>query len=471
MLEIDNSSNEQLLSFTLEQKNNIIKVLGVGGGGGNAVNHMYETGIDQVDFIIANTDNQALAASKIPIKIQLGVTLTQGLGAGNNPQHGMDAAAESTEEIKRVLVDGNTTKMLFVTAGMGGGTGTGAAPVIAAIAKEMQILTIGIVTIPFRFEGPKRVKQALAGIDELKKNVDSLLVIDNEKIKEMYGKLTLKEAFTNADNVLTLAAKGIADIITCTGSVNVDFADVKSVMQNSGVALMGAGRAEGEDRAIRAIQMALNSPLLNNNDITGAKNVLVNIASSPEYEAQLDEVSQINEYVQNAAGNSSDLIWGSSLIESLGETICVTLIATGFEAKAIPNPYDNGNTYKPNLANISLPNNSAEKKTNDVNSVSQSADIKEEEKPAESKPEESVAVGQTVEFEEEQDNSDASVEPEDEDDEEVVIESNSFKKLNYNTAAIINEYEQTPAYQRKGVKLNIGNYTEGKFQKFPLNEE
>ncbi|MBO7596619.1 MAG: cell division protein FtsZ, partial [Bacteroidales bacterium] len=273
--------DEDLLGFEAETKNNIIKVIGVGGGGGNAASYMYNYGIHDVDFIIANTDQQALQASPIPVKVALGETLTEGLGAGNNPENGKQAAIESIDNIKSALDTG--TKMLFVTAGMGGGTGTGAAPVIAKTAKDMGILTVAIVTIPFRYEGPKRVKQALTGLEQLSQGVDAMLVIDNEKIREMFGNMPARQAFSKADDILTMAAKGIAEIITVPGEINVDFADVQAVMKDSGVALMGRGEAEGEDRAINAIKSALNSPLLNNNDIRGAKDLLVNIISSAEH--------------------------------------------------------------------------------------------------------------------------------------------------------------------------------------------
>ncbi len=311
----------------------IIKVLGVGGGGSNAVNHMFTQGIRDVDFVVCNTDIQALAKSPVPIKIQLGQTLTEGLGAGNLPEHGKQAAIESIEEIAKLFSE--NTKMVFITAGMGGGTGTGAAPVIAKTAKEMGLLTVAIVTIPFRFEGPRRFNQAIEGLRELKEHVDSLLVINNEKLREIYGDLTISDAFAKADDVLTIGAKGIAEVITIPGHVNVDFADVRTVMENSGVAIMGSGKAEGENRAIDAIKIALSSPLLNNNEIRGAKNVLLNI-SSGESEITMDEMGQISEYVQEAAGMHADMIFGSCKDATLGNSISVTIIATGFGASSIP---------------------------------------------------------------------------------------------------------------------------------------
>ena len=303
---------------------NYIKVVGVGGGGGNAVNHMAEEGIQGVDFILANTDHQALMRSPIKAKVHLG---KRDLGAGNDPNIGREAAEMSQDEIKALLDD--STKMLFVTAGMGGGTGTGAAPVIAKIAKDMGILTVGIVTMPMEREGRKRKMQALAGIDELKKCVDTLILISTDKLRDQYGNMKLSEAFRKADDVLTTAAKGIAEIITVPGYVNVDFEDVTTVMKDSGKAIMGSGRAEGEGRAEKAIKAAIHSPLLNDSNIEGAKNILLYITSGTD-EVSLDEVDEILEIAQNACGNESDVIWGNGTDESLGNAISVTLIATGF---------------------------------------------------------------------------------------------------------------------------------------------
>jgi cell division protein FtsZ len=322
---------ETRLKFDLpKDKSSIIKVLGVGGGGGNAVNHMFEQGIKGVDFVICNTDLQVLEASPIPNKIQLGSGLTAGLGAGSNPEVGKKAAMEAIEDVIEVL--GVNTKMLFITAGMGGGTGTGAAPIIAKTAKELDILTVGIVTTPFAFEGKKRRSHADEGIENLKKSVDCLLIISNDKIKEMYGNLPLRQAFSHANDILTTAAKGIAELITDTGYINVDFEDVKTVMSNSGVALMGSASAEGEDRAIEAVKAALASPLLNDNQIRGAKNILLNISSGMD-EVLMDEVEQISAYIQDEAGLTADVIFGTSFDETLGNKIAVTLIATGFESR------------------------------------------------------------------------------------------------------------------------------------------
>ncbi len=325
---------EELMPFDLPNVNPpIIKVFGVGGGGSNAVNYMFKQGIKDVDFVVCNTDSQALTNSPVPNKIQLGKSLTEGRGAGNKPDRGREAALESIDEVVDIM--SNDTKMVFITAGMGGGTGTGAAPVIAKASKDLGILTVAIVTIPFRFEGQRRISQAISGINELCKHVDSLLVINNEKLREIFGDLKISDAFSRADDVLNVAARGIAEIITIHGHVNVDFADVQTVMANSGVALLGQGTSSGEDRAIKAIQQALNSPLLNSNDIHGAKNILLNI-NSGNLEVTMDEIGQINDYVQEAAGYTADLIWGNSRDESLGEKISVTIIATGFKTDVFP---------------------------------------------------------------------------------------------------------------------------------------
>jgi cell division protein FtsZ len=307
-----------------EEKQNIIKVMGVGGGGSNAVTHMFSEGITGVDFVLCNTDDQALQRSPVENKLHIG---KHALGAGNIPAVGRAAAEETEEKIHEILDDG--TRMLFITAGMGGGTGTGAAPVVARISKELGILTVGIVTLPFSFEGKRRQQQAVEGIVELRKYVDALLVISNDKLRQEYGNMKLTEAFKMADDVLKIAAKGIAEIITVTGYVNVDFEDVKNVMKDSGKAIMGSGYAKGEDRALKAVEEAVHSPLLDDSDITGAKNILVYITSGTE-EVKLDEVTEINEYVQDATGKVSEVIWGNGEDMSLEDGIRVTLIATGF---------------------------------------------------------------------------------------------------------------------------------------------
>jgi cell division protein FtsZ len=318
-----------MMQFELpKDESSIIKVIGVGGGGSNAVNHMFRLGIKGVEFIICNTDKQALEKSPVPNKIQLGSHLTKGLGAGSIPDVGRDSALESVEDVRKYLED--NTQMVFITAGLGGGTGTGAAPVIASIAKELGILTVGIVTIPFSFEGKKRRQQAEAGLEELKKYVDTLLVIGNDKLREIYGNLKMSEAFAHADDVLTGAAKSIAEIISLHMHINVDFNDVKTVMKESGVAIMGSAIASGEKRSLRAVESALNSPLLNDNDIRGARHVLLNIMSGSD-DIDMDEFGEITDFIQEAAGGTAELITGYGTDPSLGDNVSVTIIATGFK--------------------------------------------------------------------------------------------------------------------------------------------
>lgn len=313
----------------------IIKIIGVGGGGSNAVNHMYKQGIVGVDYAICNTDAQAMQLSPVPVKIALGASLTEGRGAGSKPDVGKRACMESMDDIQSFLEQ--STKMVFITAGMGGGTGTGAAPVIAKQAREMGILTVGIVTLPFSFEGRVRVSNGYEGMEELRKNVDCLVLVSNDKLRQIHGNLSISQAFAQADNILCTAAKGIAEIITVPGYVNVDFEDVNTVMRDSGVAIMGTASAEGDHRARRAVDEALNSPLLEDGNIFGAKNILVNITSGAA-EATMDEIFEITEFVQQEAGENANLIWGNCFDERLGERLSVTIIATGFEstAKAVP---------------------------------------------------------------------------------------------------------------------------------------
>ena len=322
-----------MIHFDLpKDQSSIIKVIGVGGGGSNAVNHMFSQNIEGVNFIICNTDAQAIAQSKVPNKIQLGPHLTQGLGAGANPKIGKEATEESLEEIKRILEV--NTKMAFITAGMGGGTGTGGAPILAKICKDLGILTVGIVTTPFAYEGKKRIAQAEEGIMLLKNHVDTLLVISNDKLRHQFGNLKMKEAFAKADNVLATAAKCITDVINSTGQINVDFADVCTVMSNGGVAILGSASAEGENRAQTAIENALNSPLLNDNDIRGAKWILININSAEgEHEFTMDEVEVIQNHLIGQAGEDTDVILGLGYDNTLGSELSITLIATGFEHK------------------------------------------------------------------------------------------------------------------------------------------
>ncbi len=308
----------------------IIKVIGVGGGGSNAVNHMYKQGIKDVEFVVCNTDNQALNGSPVPNKLQIGANLTEGLGCGANPQVGKNAALESKDQIRETLLG---AKMVFITSGMGGGTGTGAAPIIAKIAKDMDILTVGIVTAPFSFEGKKKAAQAEIGIEELRKTCDTVLVILNDKLREIYGNLSIGQAFAQADNVLTTAAKSIAEIITLAGYVNVDFQDVRTVMLNAGAAVMGSAETRGENRALKAAEGALTSPLLDNRDIMGAKKILLSIISGVEAELQMDELTEITEYIQAQAGDDGEMIFGHGVDPDLGDRIRVTVIATGFPAE------------------------------------------------------------------------------------------------------------------------------------------
>ena len=331
-----------------KEQSSYIKVIGVGGGGSNAVNHMYKHGITGVDFVVCNTDRLSLDTSPVPNKIQLG---NSGLGAGNKPEVAQAAAQEKKDEIKKII--SNNTKMLFITAGMGGGTGTGAAPVVAEIAKSItldddvdKILVVAIVTLPFSFEGPRRKKQAEEGIQELRKHVDSILIINNDKLRD-YGDLTMSNAFGMADDILLIAAKGIAEIITVRANVAIDFRDVNTVMQNSGTALMGAGIAEGENRAKEAIDMAATSVLLNDNDISGAKNILLYFAYSKDHEITMDEMGYVTTYIEDLTGGEADLIWGAGFDDSLGEKLSITLGATGFEGKK--------NFEKPSVVKAPIP--------------------------------------------------------------------------------------------------------------------
>ncbi len=317
-----------MITFEPKQHPSIIKVLGVGGGGSNAVNHMFKQGIKGVEFAVCNTDLQALESSPVPIKIEIGDS--GGLGAGANPKVGKESAESSIDKI-RELLDDEYTQMVFITAGMGGGTGTGAAPVIAKLAREMDILTVGIVTLPFGFEGRRRKQQAELGISEIKKHVDALLVISNDKLREQFGNLVLGEAFAQADNVLTSAAKGIAELITVPGYVNVDFEDVRTVIKDSGKAIMGSATAEGEDRAAKAIEEAMNSPLLNDNEIVGATDILLYITAGTD-DITMDEITEITNFVQSESGDGAETIWGVGKDETLGNKVGITIIATGFDA-------------------------------------------------------------------------------------------------------------------------------------------
>ncbi len=453
--------SKDLLPFNMpENENSIIKVFGVGGGGCNAVNHMFKQGIKDVNFVVTNTDAQALEKSPVPIKVQLGATLTEGRGAGNVPDKGKQSAIENIEDIKNIL--SANTKMVFITAGMGGGTGTGAAPIIAKAAKELDILTIAIVTIPFRFEGQRRIKQAYEGINNLQGNVDSLLVINNEKLREIHGDLKISEAFSHADDILTVAAKGIAEIITEHGHLNVDFADVQTVMKDSGVALMGSANASGADRAIDAIKSALNSPLLNDNDIHGAKNILLNITSGTE-EVSMDEIGQINEYVQESAGFNADLIWGNSTDPSLGDEINVSVIATGFKTDIFPEIKGRKQEEEKDILN--LEEDEIQKKANSnifvLNENDDISNLFESKEALSTRPKQEVVVEKATENFEltDIDNTEVldstktyKVEVE---QKKVVKRPNEPKSFAQNYSENIEEWENVPAYLRKN--KDIGN--------------
>ncbi len=378
------------IAFDLpKNQSNVIKVIGVGGGGSNAINHMFQAGINGVDFVICNTDSQALQNSPVPNKIQLGVTLTEGLGAGANPEVGEQAALESMEEIKQML--DNTTKMIFITAGMGGGTGTGAAPVIAKQAKEMDVLTVGIVTMPFLFEGKMRCKQAQIGIEKLRSNVDSLIVINNNKLREVYGNLGFKAGFSKADEVLATAARGIAEVITHHYTQNIDLRDAKTVLSNSGTAIMGSSMSSGSARAHEAILKALDSPLLNDNKITGAKNVLLLIVSGSQ-EITIDEIGEINDHIQIEAGHGANIIMGVGEDESLGEAIAVTVIATGFN---IDQQNEIVNTETKKIIHTLEDEQKAEQDLSDENVVYQ---LEEEEEVSEPIIKHSLEVEETIDL-------------------------------------------------------------------------
>ncbi len=412
-----------------KERSSIIKVIGVGGGGGNAVNYMYEQGISGVDFFIFNTDNQALEMSTVPNKIQIGNELTEGRGAGSNPEVGKRAAEESLEEIIESL--GVNTQMVFVTAGMGGGTGTGAAPIIAKAAKDMGILTVGIVTTPFTFEGSKRCLAAEHGLEEMRQVVDSLLVISNDRIKDMYGNLKITEAFSHADDILTTAAKGIAEIITIAGSINVDFEDVKTAMKDSGVSILGNGIAEGEDRANRAAELALNSPLLNDNKINGASDLLINISYGDE-EARMDEYATINEFFQEQAGMDANLKCGLCYDASLGNKISVTIIATGFNKSE--------NRYL-GVQEIE------EEEEHIIESVTITPETEEEAAIAKKQ----TSIFDFIDDSEEEEIQRANVKVKEM--KERMVHLRELSK-NANTAEGMEEMENVPAYKRRGVKLH-----------------
>lgn len=451
--------------------NKIIKVVGVGGGGGNAVRHMYELGIHDVDFFVANTDKQALESSPVPNKVQLGAELTAGLGAGAKPEVGKESALETKDEIKSFLSNG--TKMVFVTAGMGGGTGTGAAPVIAEIARSLNILTVGIVTMPFKFEGKPKERRALQGIEELKEHCDTVLVILNEKLKEVYGRSSMREAFAQADNVLARAAKSIAEIITVDAYINVDFEDVNTVMRDAGTAVMGSSIESGEDRAIRATEAAIASPLLNNTDITNAKYILLSLVVSDYDNLDMSELEQVTTFIQERAGQEAEVIFGVAKDESLGDAISVTVIATGFEEGKDDKPTND--FFSKGESGVS---NGAASFSKPIQVTAPTSVVKEEEKPPvveEKTVEETPSVAETStapqEKEEPQkvvfslDDDYVSKEPStvskdpadvaDSIDEEARLSSyKKFESIKDISNEDMKDLRDVPAYLRRGVKLN-----------------
>jgi cell division protein FtsZ len=460
-----------------DNETSIIKVIGVGGGGSNAVSYMYKQGIVGVDFAICNTDNQAMAQSHVPVKIQLGMSLTEGRGAGSKPNVGRECCLESLEEVKTFFSE--NTKMLFVTAGMGGGTGTGAAPVIAKAAREMDILTVAIVTMPFTFEGRRRSQQAFEGLAELKKNVDTLIVISNDKLRKIFGNLTITNAFAQADEILTTAAKGIAEIITVPGYVNVDFEDVNTVMRDSGVAVMGTAAVEGEDRAIRAVEAALQSPLLEDSDIKGAKHILLNISSGAR-EVTMDEIFEITEYVQEEAGQGTDLIWGNCFDESLGEKLSVTVIATGFSSnkkegqnRTASNEISNAGTDKkvgPQIEKQPVRVNLDD--DDDFSNFSKNSAFKMEQDQQNSfgkkiEPIQSKMLNESPEpyFKEE----DHFAQNENAEDRKHRQKAQGYK---IDSPELISELENKPAYLRKGLKLdNIEHSSEKNLSRWVISDE
>ena len=426
----------------------IIKVLGVGGGGSNAVQHMYAQGIVGVDFAICNTDAQALEASPVPTKLRLGPDLTEGRGAGSIPDVGRDACLESVEEVRTFLAD--NTKMLFITAGMGGGTGTGAAPIIAKLSKEMGILTVAIVTLPFTFEGRRRSTQGLTGLEELKANVDTLVIISNDKLRAIHGNLTLREAFGHADDILTTAAKGIAEIITVAGYVNVDFEDVNTVMKDSGVAIMGTATAKGDQRAKEAVDRALNSPLLEDNNIKGAQHILVNIASGTR-EVTMDEISEITEFVQEEAGFGTDLIWGNCYDESLEEEISVTVIATGFERNNVEKNFGGASSKKVVVSLDDNANDDIKKIATDFTEKSEKTKVVE----FDDVMERMANIKENYKKEEELATNNASHEDAyNPDAERSRIAKMRAEQKDMSTPERITKLEKEPAYLRRGVRLD-----------------
>jgi cell division protein FtsZ len=472
---------EELMNFDLPvERSSIIKVLGIGGGGNNAVNHMFERGIRDVNFVVCNTDHQALEKSPVPVKVQIGEALTEGRGAGSRPEVGKRAAMENISDVIEAL-SGNT-KMVFITTGMGGGTGTGAAPVIAKACKDEGLLTIAVVTIPFKSEGRIRIKQAIDGVNELKDHVDSLLVINNEKLREIYGNQPVSTAFAKADDVLTIAVKGIAEIITVTGYINVDFADVETVMRDSGVALLGMGTASGENRAIKAIENALASPLLNSNDITGAKSILINISTgSGEQELKMDELGEITDYIYEVASDDALIIRGLSKDDNLNEEISVTVIATGFEPNSIFHPYKPKEPDKVKLdtGQPAIPVSITPKEGNDVFSIRQKTkhsiigDMDEESQGTidfggDEKGELPVMKQKKQPAESEADKSGSTLR-------KVKHMQNIIKKEGLSNKAMkdnIDTFEDVPAYVRRNLSLgNTDKAADSKVSKFTLSSD
>jgi cell division protein FtsZ len=483
-----------IMNFDLprEKASSIIKVIGVGGGGCNAVDHMYRQGIKGVDFIVCNTDQQALDKSPVPTKIILGATLTEGLGAGSNPEVGKNSAIETIDEIRAFL--DKKTKMIFITAGMGGGTGTGAAPVIASVAKEMGILTVAIVTIPFGFEGKRRKTQADEGIEELKKNVDTLLVICNDKLREIYGNLKMTDAFGHADNILTTGAKGIAEIITEKLHVNTDFADIQTVLKDSGRAIMGSAEASGENRAIVAVEKALNSPLLNDSNIKGARHVLLNVkCGSGDNEISMDEFGEITDYLQDAAGGTAEVIQGYGIDESLDNNVIVTIIATGFNNKkdigieTIKAPTKNvtplyGHPQPAVVQTEIVVNNEVKTTEKIVFELDSEAAPKEEQYNFSTvdflvtKQSEEVETNATFFVEEQAQNNYAEPLLERETTSEDMLKKANerkerLKNFSWKLGKSINDLEGTPAYIRKNVQLdNVPHSSDSQVSRFTLSE-
>ena len=492
-----------------KDRSSIIKVIGVGGGGSNAVTHMFRQGITGVDFVICNTDQQALEMSGVPNKIQLGPTLTEGRGAGSIPEVGKNAAIETIDDLREIL--SKETQMVFITAGMGGGTGTGAAPIIAETAREMGILTVGIVTIPFAFEGRRRKQQADLGLEELKQNVDTLLVICNDRLREMYGNLKISDAFAKADDILTIAAKGIAEIITVAGYINVDFEDVRTVMKDGGTAIMGSATATGEDRATKAVSHALASPLLNDNDISGAKYILLNITSGDD-EISMDEIDEITDYIQNETGYTADLIWGNGKDESLEDSIGVTIIATGFGPNAIPDVQLGTQTETKKVVKrledeveTSITQDIHEEEVEDIEASGEEENTEEEEmtlkKPGDQEqfkitfdpsPNRPSAEKEEEEMKEEQEEDEPATEiemrikPADESTSNVdnLPDEQQLKKaeeriqrlkalsMKMKTSSGISELENEPAYKRRSIKLeDIPHSSDENVSRYTLSED